>query len=91
MFTRGMVAEALYRLARLSIALRHYEFDHGGLPENLDALAPMYIDQVPLDPLGDGPMKMETVEGAVRVYSVGVKPPAVENEQKAEIFLKVHT
>ena len=51
----------------------------------------MYIDQVPQDPLAEGPMKMETVDAVVRVYSVGVKPPAAEKEQKVEMLLNVRT
>jgi hypothetical protein len=86
-----MIAEARYRLAQLSIGLRHYEFDRGTLPGDLDALAPIYIDQVPLDPLADGPLKMERVDGGVRVYSAGATPPAGEEGQTIEMFMKAHT
>jgi hypothetical protein len=51
------VGDARHRVARLAIALRAYELEHGKFPESLDGLAPEYIDQIPLDPSTDGPMQ----------------------------------
>jgi hypothetical protein len=83
------VGDARHRVARLAIALRAYELEHGKLPETLDGLATEYIDQIPLDPFTDGPMRMEQVDESVRLYSPGAKPPAVEKTQRVEVFLDV--
>jgi hypothetical protein len=90
-----VIGDVRHRLARLAIALRRYELEHGKLPDSLDGLAPKYIDEVPTDPVTDAPFKMEDVEGGIRLYSAGVEALDLENEKtkkkiKAEMFLKVH-
>ena len=90
-----IIGDTRHRLARLAIALRRYELEHDKLPDNLDALAPKYIDDVPLDPFTKEPFKRDAVEGGVQLYSAGVEAldredPKTKKKVKAEIFLKVH-
>ncbi|MFN0060283.1 MAG: hypothetical protein ACKVX7_17635 [Planctomycetota bacterium] len=54
---------------RLLIALRRYELAHGTLPRTLDGLVPAYLEQLPNDPFGTGPMKYSA--DLRIVYSVG--------------------
>lgn len=88
-----MIGDARHRLARLAIALRRYELEHGTLPDSFDELVPSFIDEVPLDPVTDKPFKMEAVEGGERLYSAGVESldredPKTKKKVKAEMFLK---
>jgi hypothetical protein len=59
-------------LARIAIALERYRMAHGEYPEALDALAPQFIAQVPLDVIGGQPLKYRrTGGGQFALYSVG--------------------
>jgi len=69
----AMFGDVRHRQARLAIAMRRYELDHGELPENFDDLIPTYMEEIPLDPTNEKPFKMEVVEGGVRLYSAGVE------------------
>ena len=89
-----MIGDARHRLARLAIALRQYELEHGTLPDSFDKLVPSFIDEVPQDPFTDEPFQMETVEGGVRILSVGVaslnrEDPKTNEKVKAEMILKI--
>ena len=88
-----MIRDARYRLARIAIAMRLYESDHGELPETFDTLAPTYLDFVPLDPTTEEPFQMEKLQDGLRLYSAGVE--AMDRREgkdkkpvKVEMFLK---
>jgi hypothetical protein len=92
-----MIGDTRYRQARLAIAMRRYELEHGDLPESFDDLVPSYIEEVPLDPTIEKPFKMEKVEGGVRLYSAEIEswdpeeyPGRIikDNDRKVEMFLK---
>lgn len=51
------------RLARITLALNRYKQDNGAYPENLDALAPEYIPEIPQDPFSGNPPSYK-MEGA---------------------------
>ena len=51
------LAECGARGTRLVLALRRYEQAQGRLPDRLDALAPAWIDAVPLDPYDGRPFR----------------------------------
>ena len=59
-------------LARTAIALERYHLAHGNYPESLDALAPQFIQKVPHDVIGGGPLHYRrTDDGQFVLYSVG--------------------
>ena len=65
-------AEARIALAQVALALKLYKADHGRYPEALDALAPEFLDRVPLDPFTAQPLKYARDDGGFFVYSVGL-------------------
>ena len=65
-------AQSSVNLARVAIALERYRLAHGDYPESLDALAPQFIEKVPHDVIGGGPLKYRrTSDGQFVLYSVG--------------------
>ncbi len=65
-------AQSSVDLARVAIALERYRLVHGEYPESLDALAPQFIEQVPHDVIGGGPLHYRlTNDGQFVLYSVG--------------------
>jgi hypothetical protein len=59
-------------LARAAIALERYRLAHGEYPESLDALAPQFMEKIPHDIIGGGPLKYRrTSDGQFVLYSVG--------------------
>jgi hypothetical protein len=72
----GRVAELDLRcrmdlvLARTVLAIERYRLATGTVPEDLNALVPAYLDQVPID-LQDGrPLRYQRADTGYRVYSV---------------------
>ena len=63
---------ARLRAARTALAVERYRLAHGQLPESLGALVPEFLDEVPVDPFGDGPVKYKRLENGFMVYSIGV-------------------
>ncbi|WP_309386802.1 hypothetical protein [Cerasicoccus frondis] len=53
----------------LMLAMRLYQMDHGVLPLTLEALAPEYIDAVPIDPFDEQPLRYDAQRAII--YSVG--------------------
>jgi hypothetical protein len=65
-----------YLIARLHVAmaelaLQAYVHDHDRLPDSLTELVPEYLAQVPVDALGDGPLKYRREGDAYFAWSVG--------------------
>ena len=85
---RAMIGDARYRQARLALAMRQYESEHGDLPTSFDDLIPAYIGKVPLDPSTEKPFKIENVDGGVRLYSDEIDPKDFNLDDKVEMFLK---
>lgn len=88
-----MIRDAQLRLARLAVAMRKYEMEHGDWPDSFDALAPNYIDNVPLDPSTDEPFQMEQVDGGLRLFSAAIeamdrREGKDDKQVKVEMFLK---
>lgn len=52
---RGDLAETRYQMTRVAIALRRFRMDNSAYPEDLGALAPDYLDEVPIDPFSGKP------------------------------------
>jgi hypothetical protein len=59
-------------------ALRAYQLEHGQYPENLKALAPMYLHQIPTDPFdGVAPLHYQLQGKKYLLWSIG--PDGVDN------------
>jgi hypothetical protein len=59
-------------LARGAIALERYRLAHGEFPESLDNLAPQFMEKIPHDIIGGGPLHYRrTNDGQFVLYSVG--------------------
>ncbi|WP_435015794.1 hypothetical protein TA3x_003346 [Tundrisphaera sp. TA3] len=65
--------QAQLRLIAATLALRTYALDHPDAPRppGLAALVPAYLDAVPADPYGRGPLKTRVDGDALIPYSVG--------------------
>ena len=59
------------RLTEAVLALRLYHDDHGEYPETLDALAPKYLSDVPLDPFTGKPLAYDRTEDGYMLRSLG--------------------
>jgi hypothetical protein len=75
-------AQSSVDLARTAMALERYRLAHGDYPESLDALAPQFIEKVPHDVIGGGPLhyrrtsdpspqSSDAASGQFVLYSVG--------------------
>lgn len=65
-------AQALIQLSRTAIALERYRLAHEEYPESLDALALQFLEKVPHDVIGGGPLKYRRVaSGQFVLYSIG--------------------
>lgn len=62
----------------LQLAVRAYLLEKGQLPQDLQALVPNYLPQIPADPFGDGPMKSVLTPDGLAVYSIG--PDGVDDK-----------
>jgi hypothetical protein len=60
------------RAALAAVAVARYQRDHGdALTVALDELVPDYLDEVPSDPLSDGPLRYRHDARSYVIYSVG--------------------
>jgi len=72
----GRVAELDLRcrvdlvLARTVLAIERYRLANGTLPEDLKALVPTYLDQVPIDFQDGQPLRYRRTDTGYRLYSV---------------------
>jgi hypothetical protein len=70
--TRFAAFEARRRAALAAVAVERYRLGHqGGLPENLAALVPEFLPQVPIDPFDGQPLRYHTLSKGYVIYSVG--------------------
>ncbi len=68
--TRSYFLQAMVAALRLKTALRLYEQKHGQLPDELKALVPEYLKEIPLDPFDGKPFRYS--KSAKAVWAVGV-------------------
>lgn len=64
-------ARAKLQLLRLEVALREYSLRQNAYPADLGALAPGYVQAVPLDPFSNRPYVYRRVGSSYTLYSVG--------------------
>lgn len=58
--------------ALIACALERFRLAHGDYPENMDALVPQFLDTIPRDVIGGGPLHYHRAsQGAFVLYSVG--------------------
>ncbi len=62
---------ARHRLAMAAIALKLYRREQGRYPENLQALVPRYLPQVPTDPFDGKPLRYQRLKSGFKLWSVG--------------------
>jgi hypothetical protein len=62
---------ALLRLLRTKLALHCYYLEHGRFPPALTEVVPEYLEAVPSDPFGDGPLVYRPRGDGYDLYSVG--------------------
>jgi hypothetical protein len=73
--------------ARTACALERYRLAHGNYPDNLDALAPQFIDAVPHDVINGQPLHYHrTPDGLFILYSVGWD----ETDNNGEVVFNQH-
>jgi hypothetical protein len=72
---------AVARLRMAQLAARAYLFEKGQVPTELANLVPEYLDAVPDDPFGGGPLLARAAEGGMLIYSVG--PDGVDDDGTA--------
>ena len=60
-----------FDITRVAIALAGYKAEHGEYPDTLDALAPKYIPEVPLDRYTDKPLVYKKTDDGYLLYALG--------------------
>jgi hypothetical protein len=70
--TRFAAFESRRRAALAALAVERYRLEHQGrLPDNLAALVPKFLPQVPGDPFDGQPLRYHTLSKGYVIYSVG--------------------
>ncbi len=68
----GIRDAAEFRCAVTALAIEQYRLGQGGaLPETLEALAPQYLPETPIDPYNSQPLLYKRLAPGYAVYSVG--------------------
>jgi hypothetical protein len=62
---------AILRCGCAAIAVERFRREKGRWPQTLDELVPEFLQQVPLDPFKDEPLRLGHVKDGVVIYSVG--------------------
>ncbi|MCC6797820.1 MAG: hypothetical protein IT366_22085 [Candidatus Hydrogenedentes bacterium] len=72
---------ATLRVAATVIAIERYRIAENKIPDSLSALAPRYLDAVPIDPFDEQPLRFLQGDSGYLVYSIG---PNLRDDQGAE-------
>lgn len=70
-FEENLRDRAYLRAAQVVLAIERYRLEHGVLPENVSALVPDFLTEIPSDPFTDAPLLYRRLETGYAVYSVG--------------------
>lgn len=62
---------ALSRAARMALAVERFRLANQKLPENIDAIAPKFLDVIPTDPFDGKPLRFKKLTQGYVVYSIG--------------------
>jgi hypothetical protein len=60
-----------HTLVQLGFSLADYQDEHKAFPDRLDALAPKYLEKIPLDPMWGEPYVYKKTAGGYVLYSLG--------------------
>jgi hypothetical protein len=71
--SRVMKRDAVRGLCDMALAITLYKASIGQYPARSEDLVPAYIDQIPLDPFDNQPLKMKPIDGGLDLYSVGLE------------------
>ncbi len=63
--------EAMFETARIGIACKIYKNMHGDFPEDLSALAPEILKEIPVDPFTGHSLIYKKQDSGIMIYSVG--------------------
>jgi len=83
--SRAMECDAYRGLCDLALAVTAYRAANGNYPSALEKLVPDYITRIPVDPFDGLPLKMEPVEGGLKLYSVSRHTKHRDLETKSPI------
>jgi hypothetical protein len=61
---------ALLRCALTALAAERFRLKHHNWPDSLNALVPLYLDQVPIDPFDDKPLRYRQLKDQILIYSI---------------------
>lgn len=70
-FLKNAILEANLRVARTGLACKLFKNRTGEYPENLEALVPGILEEIPLDPFTGAPLVYRRDEAGFIVYSLG--------------------
>ena len=62
---------ALLRAARTALAVERFRLANRKLPENLDSIAPSFLEVIPADPFDGKPIRFKKLTKGYVVYSIG--------------------
>jgi hypothetical protein len=70
-FLKEATLEAMMLTTKAGLACKIYKNQTGRYPENLNALVPEILEEVPIDPFTGNPLIYRLQDGGVLIYSVG--------------------
>lgn len=70
-FLKEAVLESVFSTIRTGLACRLYNAKYGKYPGNLEALAPEFLPEVPIDPFTGKPLVYKLENGLPLIYSLG--------------------
>ncbi|MCH7813001.1 MAG: hypothetical protein IID40_03170 [Planctomycetes bacterium] len=62
---------ALLDCAHTAVAVERYRLRHDRWPDSLSALVPEFLEQAPIDPFDEQPLRYTRTPDGVTVYSIG--------------------
>ena len=71
-------------LARTALAVERYRLATGRTPERLEELVPQYLDQVPLDPFDNQPIRYRRTNPGYLLYSVDADGRDHDGRERSE-------
>ncbi len=80
------MGQANHQAAQTVVALLRYKAEHGQFPQTLDQLVPQYLETVPLDPFGPGPLTYKRHEDDFILYSWGLNFEDHGGQHNKEVF-----
>jgi hypothetical protein len=75
---------ALSRAVRAALAVERFRVANQNLPENLDSIAPKFLDVIPTDPFDGKPIRFKKLTKGYMVYSIGKDAKDNGGKEKAD-------